>query len=290
LRDPVVDLVCEPQGLADQPPGGGVRTGQVLRDRGHGERSSAGPRSGRQGPSRAASGSAGGGRTAGRIVTRPAAALTLSLTAFGGLAAVALWYTPAGFGAAPGAPRGSDSAAGNALLAAHFPAASSNPTNVLLRLPAPAWAQPAPVARAERLLAAAPAVPRLTGPLDVNGVMLTAGQLFVLHAKLGDSRALAPAPPPGSGIRPAIWAAYRAESQFISPVSIVVIAILLALVLRSLVATVYLIASVAISYLVAFGLSVLLFEFVAGSGGLNYFIPHSPQKARNHAIRNFRRA
>ena len=25
-------------GLADQPPGGGVRTGQVLRDRGHGER------------------------------------------------------------------------------------------------------------------------------------------------------------------------------------------------------------------------------------------------------------
>ncbi len=282
------------------------------------------------------------GRTAGRIVTRPAATLAFGLIAFGGLAAVALWYTPAGFGAAPGAPRGSDSAAGNALVAAHFPVASSNPTNVLLRLPAPAWADPAPVARAERLLAASPQFRGLTGALDVNGVTLTAAQLSALHAKLGDPRALPAVPPPGSGVRPATWTAYRAESQFISPdgrtilfgtglsagdadsnaalhqvpairaavaqvaravgatrygvagdapatydvsrvsdadllhifpVAIIVIAILLALVMRSLVAPVYLIASVAVSYLAAFGLAVLLFQFVAGGGGLNYFIP-----------------
>jgi RND superfamily putative drug exporter len=282
------------------------------------------------------------GRTAGRIVTRPAATLTFGLIAFGGLAAVALWYTPAGFGTAPGAPRGSDSAAGDALLAAHFPAASSNPTNVLLRLPAPAWADPSPVVRAERLLAASPQFRGLTGPLDVNGVGLTAGQLSALHARLGDPRALPAVPPPGSGVGPATWSAYRAESQFISPdgrtvlfdaglsagdpgsnaalhqvpairsavaqvaravgataygvagdapatydvsqvsdsdllhifpVAIIVIAILLALVMRSLVAPVYLIASVAVSYLAAFGLSVLLFQFLAGSGGLNYFIP-----------------
>src|SRR5438876_8097846 len=49
------------------------------------------------------------GPRAARIVTRPAATLTLGLIAFGALAAVALWYTPAGFGAAPGAPHGSDS-------------------------------------------------------------------------------------------------------------------------------------------------------------------------------------
>jgi RND superfamily putative drug exporter len=282
------------------------------------------------------------GRSAVRIVTRPAATLTLGLIAFGGLAAVALWYTPAGFGAAPGAPRGSDSAAGNSLLAAHFPTASSNPTNVLFRLPAPAWAEPGRVAQAERLLAAAPQFRSVAGPLEVNGVTLTAGQLSALHARLGDPRALAAAPPPGSGIRPAVWAAYRAESQFISPdgrtvlfnaglsagdpdsnaalhqvpairaavarvaheagataygvagdaaatydvsqvsdsdllhifpVAIIVIAMLLALVLRSLVAPVYLIASVALSYLAAFGLSVLLFQFIGGAGGLNYFIP-----------------
>ena len=46
----------------------------------------------------------------------------------------------------------------------------------------------------------------------------------------------------------------------IFPVAIIVIALLLALVMRSLVAPLYLIASVALSYLAAFGLSVLLFQ------------------------------
>jgi RND superfamily putative drug exporter len=57
------------------------------------------------------------------------------------------------------------------------------------------------------------------------------------------------------------------------PVAIIVIAILLALVLRSLVAPIYLIASVAVSYLAAFGLSVLLFQDATGAGGLPYFVP-----------------
>jgi putative drug exporter of the RND superfamily len=57
------------------------------------------------------------------------------------------------------------------------------------------------------------------------------------------------------------------------PVAIIVIAILLALVMRSLVAPVYLIASVAISYLAAFGVSVLLFQDATQSGGLPYVIP-----------------
>jgi RND superfamily putative drug exporter len=59
----------------------------------------------------------------------------------------------------------------------------------------------------------------------------------------------------------------------IVPVAIIVIAILLALVLRSLVAPLYLIASVVISCLAAFGLSVLLFQDAAEAGGLYYFIP-----------------
>ena len=59
----------------------------------------------------------------------------------------------------------------------------------------------------------------------------------------------------------------------IVPVAIIVIAILLAVVLRSLVAPVYLIASVVLSYLGAFGLSVLLFQDAAGASGLPYFIP-----------------
>jgi RND superfamily putative drug exporter len=282
------------------------------------------------------------GRTAGRIVTRPAATLALGLLCFGGLAMAAIGYTPAGLGGTQAAPHGSDSATGNALLAAHFPAASGNPTSVLLRFPASVWRDPARLALAERRLAAVSEFDSLTGPLDVNGAAMAAGQLTALHTRLGDPRALPALPPPGSGIPAVTWTAYRAESQFISPdgrtvlfdaglsagdaasnaalhqvpairtavaavahrtgataygvtgdasvsydvshasdtdllhifpVAIIVIAILLALVMRSLVAPIYLIASVAISYLAAFGLSVLLFQDATGAGGLPYFIP-----------------
>ena len=55
--------------------------------------------------------------------------------------------------------------------------------------------------------------------------------------------------------------------------AILVIGLLLALVLRSLVAPLYLIASVGVSYLAALGLSVLLFIKLGGSGGLVFFLP-----------------
>ena len=57
------------------------------------------------------------------------------------------------------------------------------------------------------------------------------------------------------------------------PIAIVVIGILLALVMRSLVAPVYLIASVALSYLAALGLSCLIFIELAGDGGLTFILP-----------------
>ena len=57
------------------------------------------------------------------------------------------------------------------------------------------------------------------------------------------------------------------------PIAIVVIGILLALVLRSLIAPIYLIASVGLSYLAALGLSVLLFVNIGGSKGLVFFLP-----------------
>ena len=282
------------------------------------------------------------GRIAGRIVTRPAVTLALGLLGFGALAVASIGYAPAGFGSTPAAPAGSDSAAGNALLAAHFPAADSNPTGVLLRFPASVWSNPQPVADAQRLLTKASQFESLVGPFDVNQVALTPEQLTALHTALGDPAALPVLPPTGGAIQAAQWAAYRAESQFISPdgrtvlfevglaagdpgsnaalhevpairaavaavaqqvgataqgvtgeastiydvsrvsdrdllrivpVAVAAIAILLALVLRSLVAPLYLIASVALSYLAAFGLAVLLFQDGTGSGGLPYFVP-----------------
>ena len=277
------------------------------------------------------------GRIAGRVVAHPAATLAFGLVAFGALATAVLGYRPADLGT-PAAPSGSDSAAGNALLAAHFPAATSNPTTVVMRFRAPAWNDPAPVATAQRRLAALPQFAGLAGPFDA----LTPGQLTTLHATLGGPAAIPPVPPPGSRIPPATWAAYGAESQFISPdgrtvvfdarlvdgdpgsnaalrqvpalraavaavaratgasaygvagavpagydlgqvsdadllrvfpVAIIVIGLLLALVLRSLIAPLYLIASVVISYLAAWGLSVLLFQDAARAGGLYHAIP-----------------
>jgi len=57
------------------------------------------------------------------------------------------------------------------------------------------------------------------------------------------------------------------------PIAIAVIGILLALVMRSLIAPLYLILSVGLSYFAALGLSVLLFVEIAGDGGLVFFLP-----------------
>jgi putative drug exporter of the RND superfamily len=278
------------------------------------------------------------GRTAGRVVAHPAATLAFGLVVFGALATAVLGYRPAGMSAGPAAPGGSDSAAGNALVAGHFPAATSNPATVVLRFREPAWDDPAPVATAQRRLAALPQFNGLAGPFGA----LTPGQLTTLHATLGGPAAIPAVPPPGNHIPPATWAAYDAETQFISPdgrtvlfdarlvagdpgsnaalgqvpairaavaavaratgataygvagevpaaydighaydadllrvfpAAIIVIGLLLALVMRSLIAPLYLIASVVISYLAAWGLSVLLFQDAARAGGLYYGIP-----------------
>jgi putative drug exporter of the RND superfamily len=277
------------------------------------------------------------GRTVGRAIAHPAATLALGLVVFGALATAVLGYRPADL-STPAAPAGSDSAAGNALLAAHFPAATSNPTTVVLRFGQPAWNDPAPVATAQRRLAALPQFDSLAGPFDA----LTPGQLTTLHTTLGAPAAIPAVPPPGTRIPPAAWAAYGAETQFISPdgrtvvfdaklvngdpasnaalrqvpalraavaavaratgasaygvtgpvtagydlsqvsdadllrvfpVAIIIIGLLLALVLRSLIAPLYLIASVVLSYLAAWGLSILIFQDAARAGGLYHATP-----------------
>ncbi|MBO0815445.1 MAG: MMPL family transporter, partial [Actinobacteria bacterium] len=65
----------------------------------------------------------------------------------------------------------------------------------------------------------------------------------------------------------------NSDLQRIIPIAILAIGILLALVLRSLVAPLYLIVSVGISYLAALGLSVLIFIKIGNSGGLVFFMP-----------------
>src|SRR5208282_1134655 len=65
----------------------------------------------------------------------------------------------------------------------------------------------------------------------------------------------------------------NSDLKRIIPIAILAIGVILALVLRSLVAPLYLVASVGVSYLAALGLSVLIFIKLGGSGGLVFFMP-----------------
>ena len=65
----------------------------------------------------------------------------------------------------------------------------------------------------------------------------------------------------------------NSDLQKVVPIAILAIGVLLALVMRSLVAPLYLIASVGISFLAALGLATLLFIDLGNSGGLTFFLP-----------------
>jgi RND superfamily putative drug exporter len=286
------------------------------------------------------------GRLAARIVKRPAAALITGVVVFGALAVAVTAYQPAGFGGTLNAPSGTDSAAGQALLAKHFPSSSANPTNLVYKLKQPVWDDPQTVTTGQKVITQSGQFTSITGPLDpVGGVTLTPAQFTTLHAqlaKLGPAAGLPATPPAGVTVSPSAYQLYRATAPYVSadgltfqfeanlkagdpsstaamnavpalrhtaaqaasamgaadygvggeapafydisqisdtdllhviPIAILVIGVLLALVMRSLVAPLYLIASVGLSYLAALGLSVLIFIKLAGDGGLTFILP-----------------
>src|SRR5712691_4514499 len=161
------------------------------------------------------------GPACSRIVQRPLATLVIGLVVFGALAVASAGYLAAGFGGAVTGPAGSDSAAGDALLARHFPQTAANPTVIVLRLRQPAWAQAAAVAAAGRLLAADPVFTSVSGPLDANGTALTAAQYAALYAAYGSPRTMT-APVMGSAaarLPPAklrAYESYRASGSYVS--------------------------------------------------------------------------
>jgi putative drug exporter of the RND superfamily len=63
------------------------------------------------------------------------------------------------------------------------------------------------------------------------------------------------------------------DLKLVIPVAVIAIALLLALVLRSLVAPLYLIVSVVFSYLAALGVATLVFIDIGGDSGISFFLP-----------------
>jgi RND superfamily putative drug exporter len=276
-------------------------------------------------------------------VHRPAAVLSIGIVLFGALALGTLGYKSEGVSKGIAPPAGSDSAAGTAAQARYFPKVSANPTLLVYKMGTSVWTDATPLARGQQQLtsntiAGTPSqFTTVVGPLDPAGQALTATQLESLHTTLGNPNLLPAVEPAGSTVPPAIYRAYRATAQYISPdgltvlysvglkagdpestpaldavpamrtqatavataigatdsgvagdaaglydvssgsnhdlrtvipIAIVVIGLLLALVMRSLVAPLYLILSVGISYLAALGLAVLIFP-----GGLTFILP-----------------
>jgi RND superfamily putative drug exporter len=155
------------------------------------------------------------GPACARIVRRPVATLVIGLVVFSALAVASAGYLAAGFGGAATGPAGSDSAAGDTLLARHFPRTAANPTVVVLRLRQPAWTAAGAVAAAERQLAADPVFTSVSGPLNANGTALTAAQYAALYAAYGPPRAI-PASVRVPAARLAAFESYRASGSFVS--------------------------------------------------------------------------
>jgi RND superfamily putative drug exporter len=272
---------------------------------------------------------------------RPAVTLVLGLLLFGGMASTLLTTGTAGFGTATSTAPGTDSAAGEAAINAHYPSSSVPRTAILFKFSQSVWDNPAGLAKAQAGLSALPEFKSVVGPLNPNGIPVTTDQLTQIHKTLGEPRALPPVPPTNA-IPANLYNAYRAEGQLISPDGLTVeysaevsgsdssspaaldsvvglrqeveavgasagatqtgllgnlefsydirkisgtdleriipivallIAILLAVVMRSGVAPIYLVASVVLSYLGALGLTGILFVRLGGQSGLNFVLP-----------------
>jgi len=281
-------------------------------------------------------------RIASRLVRRPGLTLGVGLAVFLALAAVALGYHSSGFGGATTAPSGSDAAAGNTALTAHFPQTSSNPANLVFSYPDPVSSSPAALVTAYESLRSSGQFTDLSGPLNANGTTLTPARYAQLHAELGPPGRLPVREPASLTVPRSDYNAYRASSQYISPdgkivqfaaalaagsqqstaamnatptirdvvgqaanrsgavgsgvageaaasydisttanrdlrlivpIAIFAIGLLLALVLRSLIAPLYLIFSVLLSYLAALGVATLVFIDVGGDSGISFFLP-----------------
>lgn len=230
------------------------------------------------------------GRVAEHVVRRPLVMLAAGVVLFGALAAGLVGFRTTSELSSP-PPDGSDSAAGAAALAAHFPPAT--PTDQLLlryRTPVTSAAELDAV-RAQ--LAADPVFRTLSGPvlsLDGRTVLYHA----VLRAGPAGSTPAANAVPQATASLAQVARATGAQSYGVAgpdaslndvlsssnaslalvvPAILVLILVLLGLMLRSLVAPWYLALTVGLSYLSSLGFAMIVFVDLGGADGLVFVLP-----------------
>jgi RND superfamily putative drug exporter len=282
------------------------------------------------------------GRVADRVIAHPVLTLIIGTILLGSLITGLIGYKTGGFNNS-GPPPKSDSAIGSQIITQHFPAASNNPQQLLLKFNKPVWSDFGVVAKAQQELASDSVFTSLSGPVNSGGTSLSATDISALYKQLGPPGLLPEIPPTTIGIPLQQYQAYRSIAQYISPdgdtvqfdallkagpsgstaasqavpavrsalastaarvgavdnglvsqdafiydithistddlykivpVVLVIIAVLLAILLRSLVAPWYLILTVGLSYLATLGFANIVFVHLSSnSSGLSFFLP-----------------
>ncbi|TMC12360.1 MAG: MMPL family transporter [Chloroflexi bacterium] len=230
------------------------------------------------------------GRVAEHVVRRPVVMLAAGVVLFGVLAAGLIGFRTTSELGNP-APDGSDSAAGTAVLAAHFP--PPTPTDqLLLRYGAPVT-NPAQLDQVRAQLASAPVFRSVTGPVvSADGrtvlydAVLRAGPVgstpaanavpkataaLAAVARATEARAYGVAGPDAS--LNDVLTSSNASLALVVPAILVLILVLLGLMLRSLVAPWYLALTVGLSYLSSLGFAMVVFVHLGGAEGVVFILP-----------------
>jgi len=263
------------------------------------------------------------GRLADKAITRPYTMLALGAVVFAALALGMLGYKAGGFGN-QSAPKGSESAAGQAVIDQHFSAASDSPQLLIFRFNSSVWDNLSVLQQVQTKLQTTGDYKQVVGPFSANGFTLTPDSLQQLHSQTPESPILQGVSqfisPDGktvqfygvlkagkSGTNDAMQTTpavrehlatiasavgankgidYSADSvaydvnhvanndlRTIIPLVLIIIAALLAIMLRSLVAPLYLIVSVGLSYLASMGFAMIAFVHLGHQDGLFFILP-----------------
>lgn len=105
------------------------------------------------------------GRVADRVIAHPVITLIIGTILLGSLITGLIGYKTGGFNDT-GPPSKSDSAIGSQIIAEHFPAASNNPQELLLKFNRPVWSDFNVVSKAQQQLASDSVFKSISGPIN----------------------------------------------------------------------------------------------------------------------------
>jgi RND superfamily putative drug exporter len=227
-------------------------------------------------------------RIGDRVLQRPGPALAVTAVAFVGGALGLLAYK-VDYSTTTFFKESVEAVEGFELMEEAFPAGVLAPTTLLVQSESGPVAEP-DLARAAQAVEEVPGVARAepTGNVSTDGSMATVNVILEGDPFTKDSLGVVPdirdsvgdlgpglsaLVGGGSAIQYDFDQAIESDLRLIAPVALLVIALILAILLRALVAPLVLIASVILSFLCTLGISVLFIRFVVGDAGFDASIP-----------------